>query len=127
MNDYANKEWAGLISGFYHPRCCSCLTPTASVLHPTRFSVHQQGLCSVQCLDSVLSRLLDVWVYLQKQTVKLKVAPSCRWAMWLQRLEADLKDGRPYDAEAWRQQVCDEAVASPDVASLHCLLSTDHS
>ena len=21
VNDYANKEWAGLISGFYHPRC----------------------------------------------------------------------------------------------------------
>lgn len=21
VNDYANKLWAGLISGFYHPRC----------------------------------------------------------------------------------------------------------
>jgi hypothetical protein len=47
VSDYANKEWAGLISSFYLPR----------------------------------------------------------WRAWLERLEADLVAGRPYDAPAWRLQV----------------------
>ncbi len=32
VNDYANKEWAGLISGFYHPRCAA----SYSIINNTR-------------------------------------------------------------------------------------------
>ncbi len=36
-----------------------------------------------------------------------------RWAMWLERLQEDLRLGRPYDSEAWRHQACPAPALPP--------------
>jgi hypothetical protein len=43
--------------------------------------------------------------------------------MWLQRLQADLRDGRPYNAEAWRQQACHTLKAA--IAFIMCAMLID--
>lgn len=94
VNDYANKEWAGLISAFYHPRCGLRLY---SYLATPRIAVLGAALSGHRWHPDCHSSL--------PAAVTMFTA-HCRWAMWLERLQTDLKEGRAYDAEAWRREVC---------------------